>query len=124
MTETSLYRRMLATLGLFTLIAPDLWRNLISWWGWLALVILLVVLAVIELVRIRADLKRLPYPLMAYLALAAASIAWSAYPGASAIGVAALLSTAAFALFLATALDLTTFVRCLGTALRWILALS
>ncbi|HEX7834648.1 MAG TPA: O-antigen ligase family protein [Pseudolysinimonas sp.] len=124
MTETSVYRRALATFGLFTLTAPDVWRNLISWWGWLALVLLLVILAMVELIRIRADLKRLPYPLMAYLALATASIAWSAYPVASAFGVAALLSTAAFALFLATALDLTTFVRCLGTALRWILGLS
>jgi O-antigen ligase len=124
MTEISLYRRTLATLGLFTMAAGDVWRNLIGWWGWGAIVVLLVVLVVIELVRIRADLRRLPYPLIAYMALAAASIAWSAYPGASAIGVAALLATVAYAVFLATALDLTTFVRCLGTALRWILALS
>jgi exopolysaccharide production protein ExoQ len=124
MTEISLYRRTLATLGLFTMAAGDVWRNLLGWWGWGAIVLLLVVLAVIELVRIRADLRRLPYPLIAYMALAAASIAWSAYPGASAIGVAALLATVAYGVFLATALDLTTFVRCLGTALRWILALS
>ena len=124
MNDTSVYRRTLATLGLFTMAAGDVWRNLLSWWGWAAIVALLVVLAVIELVRMRADLRRLPYPLIAYLVLAAASIAWSAYPGASAIGVAALLATVAFGAFLATALDLTTFVRCLGTALRWILALS
>ncbi len=124
MTETSLYRRTLATLGLFTMAAGDVWRNLLSWWGWGAIVVILVALAVIELIRMRADLRRLPYPLIAYLALAAASIAWSAYPGASAIGVAILLATVAYGVFLATALDLTTFVRCLGTALRWILALS
>ena len=65
MTETSLYRRLLATLGLFTLAAGDLWRYLFSWWGWAAIVAVLLVLAVIELVRSRADLRRLPYPLMA-----------------------------------------------------------
>jgi exopolysaccharide production protein ExoQ len=124
MTESSVYRRTLATLGLFTLAAGDLWRYLLSWYGWGAIVLILFALAVVELVRMRVDLRRLPYPLIAYLALATASIAWSAYPGASAVGVAGLFVTATFGLYLATAIDLTTFVRCLGTALRWILALS
>ncbi|MBX3193968.1 MAG: O-antigen ligase family protein [Microbacteriaceae bacterium] len=124
MTEISLYRRVLATLGLFTLAAGDFWRYLLGYWGWGALALLLVVLAVIELIRDRADVRRLPFPLLGFLALAVVSIAWSAYPGGSAVGVAGLLATAAFAFFLATALDLTTLVRCLGTALRWILGLS
>ena len=124
MNESSVYRRTLATLGLFTLAAGDLWRYLFSWWGWGAIVLILFTLSVIELVRMRADLRRLPYPLIGYLVLCALSIAWSAYPGASAIGVAGSIVTVTFGLYLATAVDLTTFVRCLGTALRWILALS
>lgn len=124
MNDAGLYRRTLATIGLFTLAAGDFWRYLLSWWGWGAIVVILVVLAVIELIRSRVDLRILPYPLLGLLALATASIAWSAYPGASAIGVAALLATTAFALYLTAALDLTTLVRCLGTALRWILGLS
>lgn len=124
MTETNLYRRALATLGLFTLAAGDLWRYLLSWWGWGTIVLILFALAVIELVRMRVDLRRIPLPLGGFLLLAALSIAWSAYPGASALGVAGLLVTTLFGLFLATAVDLTTFVRCLGTALRWILGLS
>ena len=124
MDGTNGYRRFLATLGLFTLAAGDVWRYLLSWWGWGAIVLVLVALAIVELVRMRVDLRRLPYPLIAFLLLTAASIAWSAYPGVSAIGVAGVVVTTAFALFLATAIDLTTFVRCLGTALRWILALS
>jgi len=124
MTEISLYRRTLATLGLFTMAAGDVWRNLLGWWGWGAIVVVLVALVAIELIRIRADLRRLPYPLIAYMVLATASIAWSAYPAVSALMVATLLATVAYGVFLATALDLTTFVRCLGTALRWILALS
>lgn len=124
MIETSLYRRTLATLGLFTLAAGDLWRYLLSWYGWGAIVLILFALSVVELIRMRVDLRRLPYPLMAFLLLAALSIIWSAYPGASALGVAGLLVTATFALYLTTALDLTTIVRSLGTALRWILGLS
>lgn len=124
MHEVNHYRRTLATLGLFTLAAGDVWRYLLSWWGWGAIVLILFVLAVIELIRMRVDLRRLPYPMVGFLALAAASIIWSAYPDASALGVAALIVTSAFALYLSTAIDLTTFVRCLGTALRWILGLS
>lgn len=124
MNDASAYRRTLATVGLFTLAAGDLWRYLLSWWGWGAIVLILFALAVIELIRMRVDMRLLPYPLMAFLALATLSIAWSAYPGASALGVAGLLVTATFGLYLATAIDLTTFVRSLGTALRWILGLS
>jgi O-antigen ligase len=124
MTETSLYRRTLATLGLFTLAAGDLWRYLLSWYGWGAIVLILFALSVIELIRLRVDLRRLPYPLIAFLLLATLSISWSAYPGASALGGAGLLVTATFALYLTTALDLTTIARSLGTALRWILGLS
>jgi O-antigen ligase len=124
MTETGVYRRTLATLGLFTLAAGDLWRYLLSWWGWGAIVLILFALAVVELVRMRVDLRRLPYPLLAFLALATASIIWSEYRLESALGVAGLLVTTTFGLFLATGIDLTTFVRCLGTALRWILGLS
>ncbi|HEV7742263.1 MAG TPA: O-antigen ligase family protein [Pseudolysinimonas sp.] len=124
MNEKSAYRRALATLGLFTLAAGDVWRYLLSWYGWGAIVLILFTLAAIELVRDRVDLRRLPYPLIGLLALATLSIAWSAYPGASALGVAGLMVTTTFGVFLATAIDLTTFVRCLGTALRWILGLS
>lgn len=124
MTETSVYRRTLATLGLFSIAAGDVWRNLIGWYGWGAVVGVLVTLAIVELIRLRVDLRLLPYPLVAFLVLCAASIAWSAYPAASALGLAFVVLTTAYGLYLATALDLTTFVRCLGTALRWILGLS
>ncbi|HTL40630.1 MAG TPA: O-antigen ligase family protein [Pseudolysinimonas sp.] len=124
MTQTGLYRRALATLGLFTLTAGDLWRYLLGWWGWGAIVLVLFTLALVELIRMRVDLRRIPLPLGAFLLLAALSIAWSAYPAAAALGAVALLVTTTFGLFLATAIDLTTFVRCLGTALRFILGLS
>ena len=56
--------------------------------------------------------------------LATLSLAWSAYPGASALGVALQWITTLAALFLALCLSWTELLRTLAVALRWILALS
>jgi hypothetical protein len=124
MSRRESYQRYLATVGFVTLTAGDLWRNLLSWWGWGAICVVLVILAVIELVHARVDLRRLPFTLIGFLVLAVVSIFWSDYPGGTGVGIAALLTTTAFAVFLATVLDLETMVRALGVALRWILGLS
>lgn len=124
MAEVSTYRRTLAALGFFTLAAGDALRFLLSWWGWGAIVAVLLVLAVIELVRMRFDVRRLPVTLLAFLTLILVSIAWSAYPAWTAVAVVASLVTTTFGVFLAVAFDLRTLLRCLGSALRWILGLS
>jgi len=124
MIRREAYQRYLATLGFVTLTAGDLWRNLLSWWGWGAICIILVVLAIIELVHVRVDLRRLPFALIGFLVLCVVSIFWSDYPGGTAVGLAALFVTTAFAIFLATVLDLETMLRAFGLALRWILGLS
>jgi O-antigen ligase len=124
MNESGVYRRTLATLGLFSIAAGDAWRNLLGWYGWGAVLFVVIALVIVELIRMRVELRLLPYPLIGFLVLCVASIAWSAYPAASAMGVGFLILTTLFGLYLATAVDLTTFVRCLGTALRWILGLS
>ena len=124
MRRTDTYRRWLAVASLFTLTAGDLWRYLLSWWGWGAIAIVLVVLTIIELVRARVDLRRLPLALLAFLALITVSVAWSAYPGATLLGVVLSLATTTIAVYLATVIDLETFLRAFGVALRWILGLS
>jgi exopolysaccharide production protein ExoQ len=124
MTPASPYRLFLATLGFFTLAAGDAWRYLLSWWGWGAIVLLVVTLAVIELVRSRVDLRRPPILLLATLALMVLSIAWSAYPGASALGVVATLATTVFAVFLATCFTWAELVDALARAMRILLVLS
>lgn len=124
MSRRETYQRYLAALGFFTLTAGDLWRNLLSWWGWGAICVVLLVLAIIELVRARVDLRRLPVALIGFLLLTVASIFWSDYPGATAVGWAATFSVVIFAIFLATVLDLETMLRAFGLALRWILGLS
>jgi O-antigen ligase len=124
MTDASLYRRVLATVGFFTLTAGDFWRFLIGYGGWVAVVGVLLVLMIIELVRMRVDLRRLPLTLGLFLAFVVVSIAWSAYREWSVLGVAGTLIATTAAVFIATALDLPTLLRCFGAALRWILGLS
>lgn len=124
MTEATPYRRFLATFGIFTLAAGDVWRYLFSWWGWGVIVVVFLALAIVELVKLRVDVRRLPYPLLAFLGLITLSIAWSAYPGASAIGVLLTFAATAYAIYLSVAIDNATFVRSLGLALRWVLGLS
>lgn len=118
------YRRGLATAGLFTLAAGDFWRYLLSWWGWGAIVAILLVLGIVELVRARLELRRLPLLLFATLALMAASVAWSAYRPETAVAVVATLATTAFAVFLATCLSWDELVDALSRATRIALGLS
>lgn len=124
MTPATPYRHFLATFGFFTLVAGDVWRYLLSWWGWGAIILVFVTLAVVELARSRVDVRRLPLLLLASLALMALSIAWSAYPGASALGVVATLATTVYAVFLATCFTWAELLDALVRALRIILVLS
>ncbi len=124
MTPASPYRLFLATFGFFTLAAGDVWRYLLSWWGWSAIIVVFVTLAVIELRRSRVDVRRMPILLFATLALMVLSIAWSAYPGASAIGIVATLCTTVYAVFLATCFTWAELVDALARAMRIVLVLS
>ena len=118
------YRRTLATLGFFTLAAGDFWRYLLSWYGWGAIVLVLLTLGIVELVRARLELRRLPLLLLATLGLMALSIAWSAYRLESVLGVVATLATTTFAVFLATCFTWRDLVDALARAMRSALGLS
>ena len=111
---------------LFTLLAGDAWRYTLGWVGWGILVGLMAVASVALLVIQRRAwrLNSLPYPLLAFLVLAALSIAWSFYPGASALGVASTWLTVAGAVAVAITYAWAEILRGLGTALRLILGLS
>ena len=115
-----------ATLTLFTVLAGDAWRNSISWYGFGALAAILSALSVAVLVRHRSSIRpgSLPWPLVAFLALATVSIAWSFYPGASAIGVVSQVITTLAAVAIALVLTGDEVLRALGWALRTILVLS
>lgn len=115
-----------ATFALFTVLAGQFWRNLLGWWGFAVVVAVVLIGAVILIVRVRPAWKwrRVPKSTLVFLLLATASIAWSFYPGASAVGLAATLATSFTAVALALCLDWTRFVRCLAGAIKWVLALS
>jgi hypothetical protein len=111
---------------LFTLVAGDAWRYTLGWLGWAVLVGLLAVasIALLVLQRDRWKLNDLPYPLIAFLGLAALSVAWSFYPGASALGVASTWLTVAGAIAVAITYAWSEILRGLGIALRLILGFS
>lgn len=118
--------RALAALILFTVIAGQFWRNLLGWWGWGSLVVVLIVLCALALARLRPEWswRRTPKSLVLFLAFAALSLAWSFYPGATAIGIGLQLATTLPGLFLGMCLTWPEFLRVLGVALRWVLGLS
>ena len=108
---------------LFTLLAGDAWRYTIGWLGWGIVVGLMAVASVALLVVQRAKwrLNGLPYPLLAFLVLSALSIAWSFYPGASALGVASTWFTVAGAIAVAITYTWAEILLGLGRALRIVL---
>lgn len=118
--------RLLATFILFTVLAGQFWRNLLGWWGFgaIVLVALLLCLVAFAVVRPRWNWRSVPKTLAAFLLVATASIIWSRYQDASAIGLAMLWITTIGALYVALMLSWAEFIRSLSTALRWALAMS
>jgi O-antigen ligase len=114
----------LAALTLFTLLAGDAWRYLISWYGWGVIVALLLVGWIAVAVHRRIDLRRIPISLGAFLSIVTTSLAWSHYPAASAIGISTTLATVFVGVVMAHTLSLANLLRSLSVALRWVLGLS
>ncbi len=111
---------------LVTVLAGDAVRNALSWGGWVAVCLVLGVASIAVLVteRDRWRVGRLPYPLLAFLALALLSIAWSNYRGETAIAVLAQTLTSAAAIALALLLDWDELLELLAKVLTAILGLS
>ncbi|MCU1419761.1 MAG: exopolysaccharide production protein [Mycetocola sp.] len=124
MAQTRAFRTGFATLAFFTLLAGDAWRYSISWWGFAAIVVLLAVASVLILATHAHVWRALPIPLVAFLAVAALSTAWSAYPGLTAVAVVTSALTTLGALAAAVAFSWDELLRTLGYALRLILGLS
>jgi exopolysaccharide production protein ExoQ len=118
--------RIFATFVLFTLLAGQFWRNLLGWWGFGAIAVIVLAGSIVFLVRTKPDWmwRWFPKSLGVFLVLATLSIAWSFYPGASAIGVALQWATTIAAVFLGVTLTWVELLRTLSLALRWVLGLS
>jgi exopolysaccharide production protein ExoQ len=125
-TDTRSFRLGFAAFVLFTGLAPDFWRDATSWWGYGVIILLVTAGSITMLVQARGriTLRRLPYPLMAFLALATVSLAWSFYPGSTAMGDTAQWVTTIAGLSVALFLSWQDLLRVLGWVLRLILAMS
>jgi Lipid A core - O-antigen ligase and related enzymes len=124
MIERRGFRIGFATLALFTTLAGDAWRYSITWYGWGVIVLGLAIGTGVLLVHNRARLRQLPYPMLAFLILATASIAWSFYPGLTALGALSQWLTTAGAVAIAVILSWEELLTALGLALRLVLGLS
>jgi exopolysaccharide production protein ExoQ len=122
------FRAVYLTLVLFTLFAGDVWRYSITWWGFSAIAIAMTVIAVIMLVRSKKRgawaWNMMPFFLALFLLLVTASIAWSFYPGASALGVLTTWMSLAVAVSIAVNYSWREILRAMGLAFRLILGLS
>ena len=119
-------RFALLTLALFTVLAGDVWRYSLTWYGYAVIVLGISVFSTLLLVRNRAlwSIGGLPYPLLAFAALSVVSIFWSAYPSSSAVGIVATLLTVLSAVAFAVSFSWAEILRSLGVALRFIIGLS
>ena len=115
-----------ATLTWFTVLAGQFWRNLLGWWGFAAVALLIIAGAVALVIAVRPAWRwrRVPKSIVVFLLIATLSIAWSYYPAASVLGVAITLVTTFTAVALTLCLGWTRLVRALGGAIKWVLALS
>ena len=124
MIERRGFRTGFAILVFFTMLAGDAWRYSISWYGWGVIILALAVGTVLLLWRGRTSIRPFPAPLLIFLVLATASIAWSFYPALTAVGALAQWLTTGAATALAISLSWAELLRALGLALRAILGLS
>ncbi|MCU1544083.1 MAG: O-antigen ligase protein [Microbacteriaceae bacterium] len=114
------FRFGLLTFALVTVLAGDIWRYTVTWVGFGVVVLVVSVFAVMLLVRnaARWRLGGLPYSLLAFTVLIVVSVLWSAYPGATVVGVVATLLTLLSAVAFAVSYSWAELLRSLGLALR------
>jgi len=122
------FRLGFAVTALFTALAGESLRYAFSWYGFLAVALVITGVAVALLAREhRVGTWRigvLPYPLLTFLALATVSVTWSYYPGATLLGLGATWAAATVGLALAVAVSWADLLVALGRALRIILTAS
>lgn len=118
--------RTWASFIFFSVFAGQFYRNLLGTAGFFAVATFLFLssVAVLLIVRPRWRWRHSPKSLFAFLGVATLSIAWSAYPGGSALGVATQWMSAIIGLALALTLSWPEFLRTFSIGLRWILGLS
>ncbi|GAA1226918.1 O-antigen ligase family protein [Rhodoglobus aureus] len=113
-------------LSLLILFGGDAWRYSVGWVGWGVAAVALAAASVVILVqsRNRWSIGGLPYPFVAFMALATVSLAWSQYPAASALGLLTTWLTVLGALALAMSFTWQELLNGLARVLRILIAVS
>jgi exopolysaccharide production protein ExoQ len=126
MLESPRFRLGFSTLVLFTLLAGDAWRLSLGWWFFGTLTIGITLLSgwLLWKQRARWSVGGMPLPLLVFLALATASIFWSHYPGATALGLFTTWIIVVNAVALAVSFTWTELLRSLGLVLRFVVGVS
>lgn len=126
MLENPRFRLGFSVLVLFTLLAGDAWRLALGWWFFGILTIALTLLAawLLWLQRARWGIGGMPLPLLTFLALAMASLFWSHYPGATALGLFTTWIIVINGVALAVTFTWAELLRSLGLVLRFVLGAS
>jgi exopolysaccharide production protein ExoQ len=117
-------RTLFATLVFVVLLGGDVLRNATSFWGWGVVCGVMVIAAAVVVARHPPRVRTLPRLLVLWLVYAVASLAWSQYPAASAIGITATLATTLGAVAVTSTLPWPSIVVALGLALRLHVVLS
>lgn len=126
MLENPRLRMGYSLLAFSLLLAGDAWRFAFGWWVFGAAAILLTLASAWLLWRQRSrwSLIGMPLPLLLFLALAIASLFWSHYTAATALGLTTTWMIVVNAAALAVTLTWAEILRSLGIVLRVVLGLS
>ncbi|QYH35619.1 O-antigen ligase [Salinibacterium sp. M195] len=119
-------RAWFLVLSLLVLFGGDAWRYSVGWGAWGVVAVTIVAISVLILVqsRHRWSIGGLPYPFVVFMVLATASLAWSQYPAASALGLATTWMTVLGALTLAISFTWQELLDGLARVLRLLIAAS
>lgn len=113
-------------LVLLVALAGDAIRFTVGWWAFGALAVVLGAASIWLLVSYgdRWRIATLPYPLLAFLGLALASLSWSHYRGATTLGLATTALLVLAGLAIAVAFTWEELLRALSRVLAGVLSLS
>jgi exopolysaccharide production protein ExoQ len=116
----------LLVLVLSLALIGDAWRFTLGWgvFGTLSVLSALGAAVYLIVIRKRWSFGSLPYPLLMFVALAIASLAWSAYPVATLLGLFTTLLLVVAGIAIAIAYSWSDLLRALGTLLRFVLVSS
>jgi hypothetical protein len=119
-------RTWFLVLTLLILFGGDAWRYSVGWVPFGAIAVAIAAASAVILVqsRHRWSIAGLPYPLVAFMALATVSLAWSQYPAASALGLFSTWLIVLGALALAVSFTWQELLDGLARVLRILIAAS